>query len=30
MNNVGAAADQMVREAMQFSEDAIKLNSLGC
>ena len=29
MNNSGEAADQMVREAPQFSEVAIKLTALG-
>ena len=29
MNNGGEAADQMVREALQFSEVAIKLTALG-
>ena len=29
MNNGGEAADQMVREALQFSEIAIKLTALG-
>ena len=29
MNNGGEAADQMVREALQFSEAAIKLTALG-
>ena len=29
MNNGGEAADQMVREALQFSDVAIKLTALG-